>query len=162
MLIPTNGKRTKYIYRHKKLFHNIGKNLFFQPRIFPTDPELISIGDNVKIASGVEFINHDVCSAMLNCKFNTTMFQDMIGPIKIGDNVMIGADVKIMPNVYIGNNVIIAAGSIVTQDVPPNCVVAGVPAKTIKSFDEFVKKREMYIKPSSTDVAWKLFEDIRE
>ena len=64
-----------------------------------------------------------------------------MGTIEIFDHVMIGAGSKILPNVKIGPNVIVPAGSIVTRDVPPNSVVAGVPAKVIGSFDDFAKKR---------------------
>ena len=53
---------------------------------------------------------------------------------------MIGAGSKILPNVKIGPNVIVAAGSIVTKDIPENSVVAGVPARVIGTFDDFAKK----------------------
>ena len=101
-LIPTSGKRTKYINRHKKLFHACGKDLFWQSRKFPSDPELISIGNNVKIASNVQFINHDVIHIMLNDSgaYNS-VFVKKEGCIEIGDNVVIGSNVVILPNVRI-------------------------------------------------------------
>ena len=55
------------------------------------------------------------------------------GPIVIGDNVWIGDKVIILDGVKIGNNSIIAAGTVVTKDVPDFCVVAGNPAKIIKN-----------------------------
>lgn len=54
------------------------------------------------------------------------------GPVIIEDNVWIGEKASIMPGVCIGNGVIIGANSVVTKDIPPNCVVAGNPAKVIK------------------------------
>ena len=51
----------------------------------------------------------------------------------IGDHVWIGTRAIIMKGVNIGNGSIVAAGAIVTKDVPPNCIVAGVPAKVIKN-----------------------------
>jgi maltose O-acetyltransferase len=57
-------------------------------------------------------------------------------PIRIGSDVWIGTDAVICPGVTIGNNVIIAAGAVVTKDIPSSCVVAGVPAKPIKFFVE--------------------------
>lgn len=54
------------------------------------------------------------------------------GPVIIDDNVWIGEKASIMPGVHIGKSVIVAANSVVTKDVPPYCVVAGVPAKIIK------------------------------
>lgn len=53
-------------------------------------------------------------------------------PVVIGDDVWIGGNVSIMPGVHIGNNVVIAAGAIVTKDIPDTCVAGGIPAKKIK------------------------------
>ena len=53
-------------------------------------------------------------------------------PIIIGDNAWIGGGAIILPNITIGSNVVIAAGSVVTKDVPDNVVVGGNPAKIIK------------------------------
>lgn len=54
------------------------------------------------------------------------------GPVIIEENVWIGEKASIMPNVTIGRGSIIAANAVVTKDVPPYCVVAGVPAKVVK------------------------------
>lgn len=54
------------------------------------------------------------------------------GEVNIGNNVWIGDKATILANVHIGNNVIVAANSVVTKDVPDNCIVAGAPAKIIK------------------------------
>lgn len=56
-----------------------------------------------------------------------------VKPIVIEDDVMIGANASIMPGVRIGTHCIVAAGAVVTKDVPPHSLVAGVPAKIIKS-----------------------------
>jgi acetyltransferase-like isoleucine patch superfamily enzyme len=58
-----------------------------------------------------------------------------MGPIVIGDEVWIGAGSTILPGVTIGDNCVVAAGSVVTKDVSPNCVVAGVPAQVIGTTD---------------------------
>ena len=65
------------------------------------------------------------------------------GKINIGNNVFIGAGATVLYDVNIGNNVIIGAGSIVTHDIPDNSVVAGIPAKYIKSFDEYKSYMDM-------------------
>lgn len=161
MLIPTSGGRTRYINKHKDRFKHVGGGLFFQPRQFPTDPELISLGENVNIASDVDFINHDVVYRMLNVKFHTSEFEIQEGCIEIGDNVMIGARTLILPNVKIGSNVIIGAGSIVTKDIPDNTVAAGVPCKPIGKFDEFVIKNKRIIKRDKEE-AWDWFYAQRE
>lgn len=54
------------------------------------------------------------------------------GGITIEDNVWIGEKASIMPGVHIGKGVIIACNAVVTKDIPPYCVVAGVPAKIVK------------------------------
>lgn len=130
----------------------------FQPRFFPAEPELISIGDNVKIAAGVKFTTHDVISSMLNCKYNTHKYNRLRGGISIGNNVMIGADVRFLPDVRVGDNVIIGAGAIVTKDIPSNCVAAGVPARVIGDFDTFVEKRGKYVAPTSAEELWTDFD----
>lgn len=141
MLIPTSGGRSKYIYAHKDLFYHVGENLFYQSRKFPSDPECISFGNNVMIASDVIFITHDITNTMLSRCVENFNNPDMGGVIEIGNNVMIGARSIIMPNVRIGNNVVIAAGSIVSKDISDNMVVGGIPAKPICSFEELLNKR---------------------
>lgn len=54
------------------------------------------------------------------------------GKIIIGNNVHIGENVIILPNVKIGDNVIVGAGSVVTKDIPSNCVAVGNPACVVK------------------------------
>ena len=57
------------------------------------------------------------------------------GPVHIGNNVWLGNNVIILPNVTIGNGVIVGANSVVTKDIPDNCVAAGVPAKVVKRLE---------------------------
>ncbi len=61
-------------------------------------------------------------------------------PVKIGNDVWIGGNCTILPGVTIGNNVVVAAGAVVTKDVPDNCVVGGVPAKKIKDIENDVEE----------------------
>lgn len=56
-------------------------------------------------------------------------------PVYIGQNSWIGTNVIILPGVTIGDNVVVAAGSVVTKSIPANCLVGGVPAKVIKELD---------------------------
>ena len=56
-------------------------------------------------------------------------------PVVIEDNVWIGANVTVMPGVTIGKHSVVAAGSVVTTDIPPDTMAAGVPAKIIKKLE---------------------------
>ena len=111
-------------------------------RVVPLDPNLISIGNNVHIASDVHFITHDVIHHMLNVKCGEKKYQEGVGCIKIGDNVFVGANVTFLMNVNVGDNVVIGANSLVAKDIPSNSVVGGVPAKVISDFESFAKKKE--------------------
>lgn len=132
LAVQRNGyKRANYLRKHH-LFHHIGNKVYIQGRILPLYSELISLGDNVKIASHVNFITHSIMHSMLNSAEELSVgdkVQEQIGCIEIGDNVFIGAGSTILSNVKVGSNVIIAAGSIITKDVPSNSVVGGGTGK---------------------------------
>ena len=68
-------------------------------------------------------------------------FAEKKGKIIIGNNVFIGANTTILYDVTIGNNVVIGAGSVVTKNIPDDCVAAGVPCKKLGEFEEFCNKR---------------------
>ena len=140
-LIADANKRTKLLIK-KKIFNNVGNNLFFQPRLLPDEPKLIKFGNNVTVASNVTFVTHDVIDKVLNNMNYDFHFNYNCSPIIIGDNVFIGCNVTILSNIIIGNNVIVAAGSVVTKDVPNNSIVAGNPAKVVGSFEEYVNNRK--------------------
>lgn len=155
-LIFESKKRTKYIVKHK-IFKEVGENFFYQPRLIPADPELIKFHNNVSVASGVTFINHDLIHNVIN-NMNDGYAGYMCGCIEVFDNVFIGSNSTILSNVKIGPNAIIGAGSVVTKDVPENSVVAGVPAKVIGKFDDYIKMRK---KSADLDeeTAWKKFNE---
>lgn len=173
-LIKSPMKRANFM-RRMNIFHAIGNRVMIMPRKIPLYAKLISIGNNVWIASGVEFVTHDVAHYMLNgIKIRENIkFIEKIGCINIGDNVFIGSDVKILYDVNVGNNVIIAAGSVVNKDIPDNSVVGGMPAKVIGNFNDFLKKRKdfkannpadntnMYISKECEEEQWKNFLDKR-
>lgn len=139
-LISDANKRTDLLVK-KNFFKSVGKNFFFQPRIIPDEPKLISFGNNVSVASGVTFVTHDVIDKVLNNMDYDCTFYYNCSPIKVGNNVFIGCNVTILPGVEIKDNVIIAAGSVVTKDVKENTVIAGNPAKEISTFDKYVNNR---------------------
>ena len=99
---------------------------------------LITIGNNVTIAPQAYLLAHDAST-------KRDLGYTKIGLINIEDNVFIGARSIIMPGVTVGKNSIVAAGSIVTKDVPPNTVVAGNPAKIITSKEQYINKNKMLL-----------------
>ena len=63
-------------------------------------------------------------------------------PVRIGNDVWIGGNVTILPGVTIGNNVVVAAGAVVTKDVPDNTLVGGVPARKIKEIEDDIHSND--------------------
>lgn len=129
---------TKY---YRWLGANIGNDCSFigSNISLSSEPYLITIGNHVRVSFDVAFVTHDGGTFVLRDKHpNVSIY----GKIKVGDNVFIGARSIIMPNVTIGNNCIIAAGCIVTREVPDNTVVAGIPAKPICSIEEYYEKHK--------------------
>jgi acetyltransferase-like isoleucine patch superfamily enzyme len=129
------------IYLARKLGVRIGNNCELYYCNLSTEPYLISIGDNCKITYGVTFMTHDGAKWVLeqNNDFDGTKF----GPIVIHDNSFIGVNSIIMPDVEIGPNSVVGAGSVVTHRVPPNTVYAGNPARFICTYDEYLEKCQM-------------------
>lgn len=90
----------------------------------------VTIGNHVNLAQGITVtaLNHNFSDAEKRIDeqgVNTT-------PVVIGDDIWIGANAVILPGVTIGSHSVVAAGSVVTKDVPPHSLVAGVPAKIIR------------------------------
>lgn len=106
---------------------------------FGSEPYLISLGDKVRITSGCRFITHDGGVWVLRNKYNKPDI-DLIRGIKVGNNVHIGINTVIMPGVTIGNNCVIGCSAVVTKDIPDNSVAVGVPARVIKTVDEYYSK----------------------
>lgn len=139
-LCPTAIKRAQYLKKHD-IFYHVGSNCMTMFRKIPLYPKLISMGDNVWIASQVSFVTHDVIHRMLNNRNQTDEFQEHLGCIDIKDNVFIGSNTTILSNIAIGPDVIVAAGTLVNKSIREG-VYAGVPARYICSLDEFIEKRK--------------------
>ena len=145
-LLPGGGKRKADFIRKHHLFGSMGVNCMIQKWKLPLHSELVFLHDNVWIASNVGFVTHDVIHRMLNQKYETKEFVEKVGCIEIMDNVFVGSGTRILYNTRIGSNVIIGSDSLVNKDVPDNSVYAGVPARYICSFDEYVAKARQYSK----------------
>jgi maltose O-acetyltransferase len=128
-------KKTRYIdgLINKGLL--VGKNVWFVDTFFldPSHCYLISIGDNTTICPNVRMIAHDAST-------KRHLGYTKIGKIDIKENCFIGDSSIVLPNVTIGPNTIIGAGSVVTKSIPPDMVAAGNPARPICSLAEYLSK----------------------
>jgi len=138
-ILPNNKARAKYFRKHK-VFDCFGDKSYIQTKVVPLYANLIRIHNNVKVGKKVEFVTHDVIHSVINGMLSGADVPEKVGCIEVNDNVFIGANSTVLYGVSIGPNAIVAAGSVVTKDVPPNTVVAGVPAKVIGSFDKVIEK----------------------
>lgn len=122
----------------RKIGVNLGENVHIYGKItWSTEPWIITIGNNVHITDGVKFVTHDGGTLLFRSQIPDL---EITKPIVVGDNVYFGNNVIVLPGVTIGSNVVIGAGAIVTKDIPDNSVVAGIPAKVIKTTDEYLEK----------------------
>lgn len=137
------NKVKKMIYSPEKwaksIGVNIGKNNLIGKNHWSSEPYLITIGDNCQLTN---------CKIFTHGGGNVIRSQypnfDCFGKVKIGNWVYIGTNALIMPGVTIEDNVLVAAGSVVTKSIPKGMVVAGNPAKIICSIDEYYEKNKKY------------------
>ena len=125
------AKEIGVILKGKVYFHTTPVGMF------GSEPWMITLGDGVHITSEVRFITHDGGTLPLRKEIPDL---EITKPITVGNDVFIGVRSLIMPGVNIGNRCIIAAGSVVTKDIPSGEVWGGVPAHFIKSTDDYLEK----------------------
>ena len=108
---------------------SIGKNVFINSSCHFQDQGGIEIGDGCLIGHNVVLatVNHDLDPSQSR--------KNHYAPIKLGQHVWIGSNATITAGVTIGDWAVVAAGAVVTKDVPPYTVVGGVPAKMIKTVE---------------------------
>ncbi len=107
----------------------IGDNFYSNHNLIILDCAKVKIGDNVFVGPNVGI--YTPCHP-IDAKERMT-FKEWAEPVTIGNDVWLGGNVVILPGVTIGDNVVIGAGSVVTKDIPSNCVAVGNPCKPIKS-----------------------------
>ena len=115
-----------------------GKNFYANHGVTILDGAPVTMGDNVLLAPGVliSTATHPLDAVERASGLEST------SSITIGNDVWIGMGAKILPGVTIGNNVVVAAGAVVNKDVPDNSIVAGVPAKVIRTLNAGEQKSE--------------------
>ena len=106
-----------------------GENCRFYSINFFTEPYLVEMGDNVLVSGEVIFVTHD--AAVYLFKEDVPDIFGNFGKIRIGSNVFIGMNSIILPNVEIGDNSLVCAGSVVMDSFPPDSVIMGNPAKVV-------------------------------
>ena len=133
---PDSIEYAQYLKRRGG-FHSMGENCHILPTTNFTDPAYVRLGNNVHFSNSA-VIGHDGSIAMLNKAYGVKL--EAVGKIDIRDNVFIGYQAIILPGVTIGPDAIVAAGSVVTKDVAPGDIVAGVPARPIGKVRDLVQK----------------------
>ena len=133
---PSNFEYAEY-WKSQGWLHSIGNGCAINPGINITDPAYVRIGNNCTL-SNCTLLGHDAVVAVLNRAHGTKI--DAVGYIDILDNCFIGIGAIVMPNTTIGPDSVVAAGAVVTKDVPPGVVVGGVPAKIIGTTAELMER----------------------
>ena len=160
-----------------KIFGKVGKNCCVNPPFHCDYGKHISVGDNffanynctildvakVEIGNNVFFAPNVAVYAAghpIHPVSRNSMYEYGL-PIKIGNNVWIGGNTVILPNVTIGDNCVIGAGSVVTKDIPPNVVAAGNPCKIIREITD--EDMQYYYKNMKfDDEAWEKIQNINK
>lgn len=119
---------------------NLGEDNFISSHFWSSEAYLITIGNNCSISHGVKMFTHG--GGRVARKIIPSF--DIFGKIKIGNYVYIGNNSLIMPGVEIGDNVLIAAGSVVTKSVPSNMVIGGNPARILCTTEEYIQRNKRW------------------
>lgn len=125
----------------------IGKNFVIRPNgslanilIDFSRPSLITIGNNVTVNKNFSLLTHDFVSGVFLNKYHS--FLPSSGRVTIGNNVRFAVNCTVLKGVTIGDNCFIGAGSIVSKDIPSNCIAVGAPCKPIMTLDEYYERRK--------------------
>jgi acetyltransferase-like isoleucine patch superfamily enzyme len=112
----------------------IGESSFFAYEVTILCASKIKVGKNCMCASHV-FISDENHGTQINeLPYIKQPFNSK--PVEIGNNVWLGEKVIVLPGVHIGDNAVIGAGSVVTHDIPKNCMAVGNPARIIKIWND--------------------------
>ena len=148
--LPAEANRER-MEMNDEMFGSCGRNVWIVPPMKFTIGKHISIGEGCYFNQGITFIDDWKIEIGGHCLFGPNVTLCTTGhpvspkhrmdgmysfPIKIGNNCWIGANVVILPNVTIGDNSVIGAGSIVTKDIPANVVAFGAPCHVFREINE--------------------------
>lgn len=141
MYIPMTPSLRVFFQRKRGV--KIGNNVFIGMDVLidPVFPELVSIEDHVSLAGRNILLTHSDPTLPIR---NEKLVEPNIAPIKIEEGAWITVGAIILPGVTIGKNSIVAAGAVVTKDVPPYSLVGGVPARLIRKLKDEVECNENF------------------
>jgi acetyltransferase-like isoleucine patch superfamily enzyme len=127
--LPYSGIKVRL---HRMRGVKIGKNVHIGPMVTIDDvyPNFVVIEDGVSIAGQNFIITHNK-----PLEYHKNLSEAFLGPVIIKKNAWIAIGVIILPGVTIGEGAIVASGSVVTKDIPPNTLWGGVPAKQVREFE---------------------------
>jgi acetyltransferase-like isoleucine patch superfamily enzyme len=156
--------RLRHWYYRRVMHYSIGKDSSVHMGAFVTGSH-IEIGDNVVINRGVYLdgrigikirnnisISPEVYIVSMEHDPNNPQFATRGGEVVIDDNVWIGARAMILPGKHIGEGAVVGAGSVVTKDVEPYTIVAGVPARVIGERSRQINYHNVYFPWFDTDI----------
>lgn len=154
--IPALDFAAQEAFVQERLFGHAGLSPSVQQGFNCDNGRNISVGDHLIINYGCTIldvapvtmgdwvmIGPNVLITTVNHPLSPRGRRERLGeahPVVLGDDVWIGGNAVILPGVTIGSNVVVAAGAVVTHDVPANSVVAGVPARVIKRIEDDVER----------------------
>jgi acetyltransferase-like isoleucine patch superfamily enzyme len=127
--LPYSGIRVRL---HRWRGVKIGKGVHIGPLVTIDDvyPNFVVIEDGVSLAGNIFILTHSK-----PLEYHKNLSESYVAPVIIRKNAWVAINVVVLPGVEIGEGSIVAAGSVVTKDVPPFCMVGGAPAKVIREFE---------------------------
>jgi maltose O-acetyltransferase len=121
---------------------SIGHDTFINVNFMLIDDAPVSIGNRCLFGPAVQLVTakhplraSDRRTAVDDVAAGSAMWRTMSAPISVGDDVWLGSGVIVLPGVTIGDRSTVGAGSVVTDDIPPDCLALGAPAKVVRSLD---------------------------